>query len=112
SDRVQVRDAARKSVVLYGPLAMSKLREGYGNLVGRPPPDEWDAERLARELFKPQDYSQLREVYAMFDDALAKGRDTSDPAALADAVHALDRVLARTPDLDRRTEAAPIYVRY
>lgn len=107
------RDAARAAVLLYGPLAMPKLKEAYSNLLNRPPPDDWDAERLAHELFAAIDRSRLQEVYKLLDDGLARARAAGDDrAALEQAVTALGRVLARTPDLDRRAEIAPIYVHY
>ncbi|WP_394822910.1 hypothetical protein [Pendulispora albinea] len=108
SDRTPVREAAREAIVQYGDSALSKLRETYTNLKNGPPPEGWGAPELARELFRLMDHARLRDLYALFDEALAKAKGDTPEAAVA----ALDQVFARAPSFERRGEAVPIYLRY
>ncbi|HWL86286.1 MAG TPA: hypothetical protein VNO21_10810 [Polyangiaceae bacterium] len=121
-----VREASREAIRRYGSDAMPKLRETYTNIESAVPPETWSPGDLARELFRAMDHVRLRDVYALLDDALAKAATgTGNDAGKADkpsqpdqtaqldaAVQELDQVFARAPDLDRRGEAVPIYVRY
>jgi tetratricopeptide (TPR) repeat protein len=106
SDRAQVRVAARDAVGAYGKDALWKLREAYSNLVAKPAPDDWSAERVARELFAAYDRSRLEDVYALLGSGLDKQRKGDLDGAISD----FDRVLARQPQLDRRAEMASGYV--
>lgn len=106
SDRAQVRLAARSAIGAYGKDALWKLREAYANVFAKPAPDDWSAERLARELFASYDRTRLGDVYAWLDSGLEKQRKGDLDGAIAD----FDRVLARQPELDRRAEMASGYV--
>jgi hypothetical protein len=105
SDRLQVRSAARESLVGFGPDANWKLREAYSNLTGKSAPDGWTAAEVAKELFAAYDRVRLQEVYGLLEDGLAKEKD----GKLDEAVAAFDKVLARQPMLDRRAETVPAY---
>jgi len=105
SDRAQVRAAARDAVGAYGKDALWKLREAYANLVAKPAPDDWSAERVARELFAAYDRARLEDVYTL----LASGLEKQQKGDLDGAVADFDRVLARQPQLDRRAEMASGY---
>ena len=105
SDRVQVRDSARQALAAYGQDAIWKLREAYTNLLGKPAPDDWNADRVSKELFAAYDRYRLEDVYALFDQGLA----AQTAGKNEDAVTAFDKVLARQPMLDRRSEMVPAY---
>ena len=106
ADRVQVRTAAREAAVSYGPEAVWKLREAYANVLGKPATEGASAEAVAKDLFAAYDRLRLQEVYGLFDEGLAAAKENRLEAAVA----AFDRVLARQPLLDRRTEAVPAYL--
>jgi tetratricopeptide (TPR) repeat protein len=108
SDRAQVREAARDALGMYGQDAIWKLREAYVNLIGKPAPDDWNAARVAKELFTAYDRFRLQDVYALMDEGLAKAKD----GKLEEAVAAFDKVLARQPLIDRRAEMVPVYVMF
>lgn len=108
SDRVQIRDAAREALGAYGQDALAKLREAYSNLTGKNARDDWSAAQVAKELFLAYDKVRLQEVYALLDEGLALEK----AGKLDEAVVAFDRILARQPMLDRRSEAVPTYVQY
>jgi hypothetical protein len=111
-----VREASREAIRHYGNDALPKLRETYTNLQNAPPAEAWSAADLARELFTLLDHARLHDLYALFDDALARGAakgnapDTTEQ--LEPAVQELNQVFARAPEMERRGEAVPIYVRY
>ncbi|MCA9584116.1 MAG: hypothetical protein KC657_02030 [Myxococcales bacterium] len=106
SDRVQVRKAARESLLSYGQDAVWKLREAYSNLTGKSAPDGWNAEQVAKELYAAFDHFRMQEVYSLFEDGLKKNAAGDVEGAIA----AFDKVLARQPMLDRRAEMVGAYV--
>ena len=108
SDRIQVRAAAREAVGQFGQDAVWKLREAYGNVVGKPAPETWTAAQTAKELFTAYDKLRLQEVYGLLDEGLAKEK----AGDIEGAVAAFDKVLARQPMLDRRGEMVGAYVAY
>jgi len=115
ADRDLPRSAARQALVDYGPVATGKLREAYASFVNRPAPDDWAPDKLASELFAAYDRDRRRELYQLFDDAVAtakaaQAKTPPDPALLEKAVQAFDKILARAPSLERRAEMAPTYV--
>jgi hypothetical protein len=105
SDRAQVRLAARESLALYGGDGLWKLREAYQNLAGKPTPDSWNAEQVARELFAAYDRVRLADVYELLD----KGVELSKQEKYAEACEQFDRVLARQPLIDRKREMIGAY---
>ncbi|WP_394847213.1 hypothetical protein LZC95_07060 [Pendulispora brunnea] len=107
SDRTPIREASREAIAEYGDAALPKLRETYTNLKSAPPPETWSTAELERELFRLMDHVRLRDLYTLFDEALAKAK--AEPEA---AVSQLDQVFARAPSFERRGEAVPIYVQY
>ena len=106
SDRATAREAARSALLAYGDDALTKLRQDYANVAGKAAPKEWEAPRIARELYTAFDRARLREVYELLDHGLALAAKSD----LAGAVDDFDRVLARSPDLDRRDEVIGAYV--
>jgi len=106
SDRIQVRSAARESILAYGQDAVWKLREAYGNVTGKTPPEGTPAADIAKQLFAAYDRLRLQEVYGLLEEGLAKEKE----GKIDDAVAAFDRVLARQPMIDRRGEMVPAFV--
>jgi hypothetical protein len=106
SDRVQVREAARDSVLAYGQDAVWRLREAYAVLLGETAPEGTPAADLAKRLFAAYDRYRLRDVYAEID----RGIGLEGQGKPADAVALFDDVLAREPLIDRRAEMVPAYV--
>jgi hypothetical protein len=115
ADRVVPREASRLALIDYGASATTKLREAYASFMNRSAPDDWAPERLARELFAAYDRDRRKEMYVLLDDGLAvlrraREKTPPDPALLAQAVEAFDKILARAPSLERRSEMVPAYV--
>jgi tetratricopeptide (TPR) repeat protein len=101
-----VRDAAREAVTMLGDNGIWQLRESYENLTGKKPPEDWNWEKLASELFASYDKARLSEVYALMDEGLAAQKSVNLDAMAT----AFDRVLARAPTFERRREMVPGYV--
>lgn len=115
ADREVTREAARQALYDYGSNATGKLREAYATFHNRPAPDDWPPDRISRELFAAFDRDRRREMYVLHEEGLAhlaavQTSATPDNTRLAKAVDAFDRILARTPDFERRREMVPAYV--
>jgi len=108
SDRRQIREAARRSVLILGETGRFALRESYENMMSKKAPDDWGWETTARELFAAFDRARLAEAYALMDEGLAAHRQ----ADAERAARAFDRVLARDPAFERRAEMAPAYLAF
>jgi len=108
SDRAALRDAARAALLAYGGDAISKLRQDYAELTGKPPSAAWTAPETARALFSASDRIRLRDVYALLDRGLARAQGGD----LAGAVVDLDAVLARQDGVDRQAEIARAFAAY
>ncbi len=108
SDRIQVRGAAREALGQFGQDAVWKLREAYANVTGNAAPDGWPASQIAKELFAAYDRLRLQEVYGLLDEGLAKEKE----GKLEEAIAAFDKVLARQPMIERRSEMVAAYVAY
>jgi tetratricopeptide (TPR) repeat protein len=108
TDRAQVRTAAREALLQYGQDALWKLREAYASVTGKQAPEAWTAAELAKELFDAYDKFRLQEVYALLDEGLARQRE----GKLSEAVSDFDKVLARQPLLDRRSDIVEGYLAY
>jgi tetratricopeptide (TPR) repeat protein len=106
SDRAQVRAAAREALASYGGDGLWKLREAYQNLTGKPTPEGWSADQVAKELFAAYDRVRLQEVYDLVEAGIKKHRDGKSEDAIAD----FDKALAREPLLDRRNEMVAAYM--
>ncbi|AKU93485.1 hypothetical protein AKJ09_00149 [Labilithrix luteola] len=106
ADREKIRATARETIGMFGQDAIWKLREAYENVSGKPAPDGWSAADVSRELFAAYDRLRLQEVYGLLDQGLAQEKQ----GKLDEAVAAFDRVLARTPMIDRRAEMVSAYV--
>jgi tetratricopeptide (TPR) repeat protein len=106
SDRVEVRTAARDAILEFGQDANWKVREAYANVTGKPTPEGWPATQTAKELFAAYDRLRLQEVYGLLDDGLAKAKE----GATEEAIARFDKVLARQPLIERRTEMVPAYL--
>jgi hypothetical protein len=106
SERRQIREAARRSLLIFGAAGLSALRESYENMMSKKAPDDWGWETTARELFAAFDRARLAEAHALMDEGLAAYQNAdAERAALA-----FDRVLARDPGFERRAEMAPAYL--
>ena len=103
ADRRLVRDAARESLGRYGDLAVPKLREAYGLLVGEGAPPDWPAPWLRRKLFEALDRVRLEDVDARVKTGIALAQQ----GRFAEAVADFDDVLARQPDWDKKGELRP-----
>jgi tetratricopeptide (TPR) repeat protein len=106
SDRVEVRTAARDAILEFGQDANWKVREAYANVTGKEAPEGWPPTQTAKELFAVYDRLRLQEVYGLLDDGLAKAKQ----GATEEAIARFDRVLARQPSIERRTEMVPAYL--
>ncbi len=104
SEREEVRTAARKAVLAYGDAALAKLRETLGNIQG-PPPNDWNAERVAQALFAILDKQRTADVDALVEDGVSK----SSQGDFRGAVVSFDKVLARLPMHPQRALFAPAY---
>ena len=108
ADRRLVRDAAREALARYGDLAVPKLREAYGLLVGEASPMDWPPAWLRKKLFDALDRVRLEDV----DTRVRAGLALAQEGRFQDAVADFDDVLARQPDWDRKGELVPAYVFY
>jgi tetratricopeptide (TPR) repeat protein len=107
SERDDIRLAAREALLAYGDLALTRLRETFGNVQGMPPPNDWSADRIAHALFDVLDKQRLAEIDALVDDGLAK----CESGNVVEATTSFDKVLARLPFDARRALMAPAYAR-
>jgi hypothetical protein len=105
SDRIQVRAAARESVMAYGQDAVWRLREAYAVLLGGAAPDGMPAADIARALFDAYDRYRLRDVYEEIDRGVA----LENQGRAGEAAAVFDDVLAREPLIDRRREMVRAY---
>ena len=108
SDRRQIREAARQAVTLLGESGFLSVREAYENMMNQKPPEAWNWETTARELFTVFDRARLVEAYALMDEGLAAYRQQDAERA----VGAFDRTLARDPTFEKRAEMAPAYLAF
>jgi len=108
SERAQVRDAARQAVALLGEIGAWQLRDTYESIVGKKPQRDWSWERTARELFGEFDRLRLAQVYEQFE----RGQTAQSAGDTQAMKQAFDKVLARNPNFDRRSEMAPGYVKF
>lgn len=108
ADRIAIRQAARDAIVGFGDAAFTRVRSEYFNLGGALPSN---ANIGFRELddayFALRDQLRLKDTIALFDKGLDLAK-TDLPGGVAD----LDSAIAREPLLERRAEAAPIYMQY
>ncbi len=108
SERAQVRLAARQAVTSFGEIGNWQLRDTYEQMVGKKPPRDWSWDRTAKELFREFDLIRLAEVYGLYDEGLkAKQAGNLDGMRAA-----FDRVLARDPDFEKKTEMVEGYLAY
>ncbi len=63
NDRVQLRDAARESLVAIGEPAIWQIRDQYLGLTGEKPSRTWTWDRIARELFTLYDRQRFAEIH-------------------------------------------------
>lgn len=105
SDRIQVRAAARESVMAYGQDAVWRLREAYAVLLGGAAPDGMPAADLAKSLFEAYDRYRLRDLY----DEVDRGVSLENQGKANEAAAVFDDVLAREPLVDRRREMVRAY---
>ena len=108
SERAQVREAARQSVALFGETSAWQLRDTYETIVGKKPPRDWTWERTARELFGEFDRLRLSRVYVEFDRGM-QALKNGDSAGMKQA---FDKVLAQSPNFERRDAMAAGYLKF
>jgi hypothetical protein len=106
ADRRLVRDAARSALAGYGDLAVPRLRESYGLLLGEAAPPDGSASWLRKNLFEALDRVRLEDV----DARVRAGEALAEAGNFAQAVSDFDDVLARQPDWNRKSELVPAYV--
>jgi len=106
SDRVQLRDAARESLVAIGEPAIWQIRDQYLGLTGEKPPRAWLWDRIARELFGLYDRQRHAEIHRLMDEGVA----AAGAGKVVEAADAFDKVLVRAPLFERRAEMVPVYV--
>ena len=108
ADRVAIRQAARDTIVAFGDSATSRIRAEYINLGGQLPTNaSISYADLDKAYFQLRDELRLKDTITLFDKGLALAK-TDLPGGIAD----LDSAIAREPLLERRAEAAPIYLQY
>lgn len=103
SEREIVRDAARRAIAQYGGNAVWALRQAYENFAGREPPNEWNVDRTARELYTLYDRSRTRDADVFLDQGLRAQRAGKPDEML----RAFDRALALAPRHVRRKDMVP-----
>jgi hypothetical protein len=108
SDRRHIREAARRSLMMFGESGRFALRESYENMMSNKAADDWGWETTARELFVAFDRARLAEAYALMDEGLAAFQKNDSERAAG----AFDRVLARDPGFEKRAEMAPAYLAF
>jgi tetratricopeptide (TPR) repeat protein len=106
AERVQLREAAREAVAAIGEPGVWQIRDQYLGLTGEKPPRSWSWDRLARELFALYDKQRLVEIHKLMDEGVA----AASAGKIVLAVEAFDKVLARSPLIERRREMVPTYV--
>ena len=105
SERGQLRIAARQAIAMLGPVGLWQLRDAYEDVVGRRPRRDWTWEHTARELFGEFDRLRLARVYGTFVEGLEK-LQKGDLEAMGQA---FDRVLAKDPLFEKRSQMAEGY---
>ena len=108
SERRPIREAARQAVMLLAEAGALPLRESYENMTNQRPPEAWNWEIIARELFADFDRARLVDAYALMDEGLAAFRRQDVDGAAS----AFDRALARDPAFEKRAEMAPGYLAF
>jgi hypothetical protein len=108
SDRDKVRETARAVMRQYGKLGLWTLKKEYKQYVGEMPDPEWDASRIADELFSLQDEDRMAPLDEKMDEGLAAAA-AGDFETMA-AVYR--EILARQPFFGRRQEMVEGYMAY
>lgn len=103
SEREIVRDAARRALAQYGGNEVWALRQAYENFTGTEPPNGWNVERTARELYGLYDRQRTRDADVFMTQGLRASRDGKADEML----RAFDRVLALAPRYERRKDMVP-----
>jgi len=104
-DRKKVRDAAREAIAAIGEPGRWRLRDAYQDLIGEKVDKSVPWDLLARRIFAIYDKSRVAELWGLF----SSGLDAAKAGKSAQAVEAFDKVLARDPLFDRRSEMAAAY---
>ncbi len=103
SEREIVRDAARRAIAQYGGNAVWALRQAYENFAGREPPNEWNVDRTARELYTLYDRSRTRDADVFLNEGLRAQRE----GKVDEMLRAFERTLALAPRHERRKDMVP-----
>jgi hypothetical protein len=108
SDKDQVREAAREAIRAYGQLALWTLKKEYKEQTGEMPDPEWDAARIATELFALEDAERMAPLHDRMEAGLAMAAE----GRYEEMEKAFRRILAEQPFYGRRAEMVPGYVAY
>ncbi len=104
-DRKKVRDAAREAITAIGEPGRWRLRDAYQDLIGEKVDKSVPWDLLARRIFAIYDKSRVAELWGLY----SSGVDAAKAGKSGQAVEAFDKVLARDPLFDRRSEMAAAY---
>ncbi|MBL8740202.1 MAG: HEAT repeat domain-containing protein, partial [Myxococcales bacterium] len=104
-DRKKVRDAAREAIAAIGEPGRWRLRDAYQDLIGEKVDKSVPWDLLARRIFAIYDKSRVAELWGLF----SSGLDAAKAGKAGAAVESFDKVLARDPLFDRRSEMAMAY---
>ncbi len=108
SDMDQVREAAREAMKSYGKLGLWTMKKEYKEYVGEMPPAEWEADRIAEELFSRQDADRM----APLDEKMQEGLSLAAAGDFEKMEKVYQEILARQPFFGRRAEMVSGYLAY
>lgn len=108
SDRDQVRVAARNAILAYGQLALWTLKKEYKEHTGEMPDPEWEATRIAEELFALQDAERM----APLNERMERGLELAREGKFEQMEQTFRRILAEQPSYGRKAEMVPGYMAY
>lgn len=108
SDKDQVRETARTAMRQYGKLGLWTLKKEYKEYVGEMPDPDWDASRIADELFARQDEDRM----APLNEKMNEGLEHAEKGEFLEMEKVFREILARQPFFGRRQEMVPGYMSY
>lgn len=108
SEHAAVREAARASLLRYGPSILWPARAQYESFTGQEPNRSWGWQELARQLFEAQDRARM----AQAEQAMEEGLRLAAARDYAAMLTRYDQVLSRWPRYERRSEMVPGLLAY
>lgn len=103
SEHAAVREAARASLLRYGPSILWPARAQFESFTGQEPDRSWGWQELARRLFEAQDQARMAQAEQAMEEGLRLAAARDYPAMLS----RFEQVLARWPRYERRGEMVP-----